>query len=132
MNGFDNGLPAPLGLRADVVATVLDEGALLLDLQSKYFYLLSPSAWGIVQLFEAGTTAEHARAVCAPVGAAPEEVDGVVSFLVDEELVEPVATDECPDLALAVAWARPTIEKQGEPLQKVIVNAFDPTIPLAE
>ncbi len=35
---------AAFRLRPDVVATVLDGGALLLDLESKYFYLLNRAA----------------------------------------------------------------------------------------
>ena len=48
-------------LRPDVVATVLDHGALLLDLQSKYFYQLNPSGWSIVQLLELRATGVHAE-----------------------------------------------------------------------
>jgi hypothetical protein len=122
----------PLQLRADVVATVLDDGALLLDLDSKYFYLLNPAGWAVVQLFEAGTTLERARAECSSAGADVTEVSDFVTTLLDEGLLESGTTDAAPVLDLADAWATPTVRKQEEPLQRVIVNAFDPTIPLAE
>ena len=40
-----------LTLRPDVVATVLEDGAVLLDLETKYFYSVNPSGWAILQLF---------------------------------------------------------------------------------
>jgi hypothetical protein len=129
------GFQGPLRLRADVVATVLEDGALLLDLETKYFYLLNPSGWAITQLFERGTSLEHARSECARAGAGGEvagEIDGFVGSLVAEDLLETVDRDEAPSFELSGAWSPPTLEKQDEPLQRVIVNAFDPTIPLAE
>ena len=127
------GPEASFRLRPDVVATVLDDGALLLDLESKYFYLLNPSGWAIAQLFEGGTSLAHARSVCAGAGAAEvEEIDAFVGGLVAEELLEPAEHDAAPPFELAGPWSVPTYEKQLEPLQRVIVNAFDPTIPLAE
>lgn len=130
----DLGGAGPLQLRADVVATVLDDGALLLDLDSKYFYLVNPSGWAVVQLFEAGTSIDHARAECSAAGADDlATVAGFITTLVDEGLLEPAGSDAEPTLELTgVGWAAPTVQKQAEPLQRVIVNAFDPTIPLAE
>ena len=108
-------------------------GALLLDLESKYFYLLNPSGWAITQLFESGTSLAHARSVCAGAGAAEaDQIDGFVGGLVAEALLEPAEQDAAPPFELTGAWSAPTYEKQLEPLQRVIVNAFDPTIPLAE
>jgi hypothetical protein len=129
MDGLASG---PLALRGDVVATVLEDGALLLDLDTKYFFLLNHSAWAVVQLFEAGTTAGHAHDVCVAAGADGGEVDGLVSLLLSEGVIEPAAADARPALELSAPWAPPSVEKQDEPLQRVIVNAFDPTIPLAE
>jgi hypothetical protein len=123
----------PQRLRPDVVATVLDDGALLLDLDSKYFYLLNPTGWAVAHLYEEGTTLDHARAVCAAAGGDNlESVDAFVDALLAEQLLEPADRDEAPGLELASEWVAPTVQKQAEPLQRVIVNAFDPTIPLAE
>lgn len=122
-------------LRADVVATVLDHGALLLDLESKYFYLLNPSGWAIAQLFEEGATADHAVERSRAWGAGDADLDGVrdqIRRMAAERLLEPA------DMPLNAAgegvtnWAPVSFERQPEPLQKVIVSAFDPSIPLAE
>ena len=36
--------------RPDVVATVLDDGAILLDLETKFFYELDATAWALASL----------------------------------------------------------------------------------
>jgi hypothetical protein len=46
--------------------------------------------------------------------------------------VSPVDGDGAADLDLPGPWAPPTLQKQAEPLQRVIVSAFDPSVPLAE
>ncbi len=122
-------------LRDDVVATVLDHGALLLDLDSKYFYLLNPSGWAVTQLFEDGATLDHAVSRAHTWGAPDSDLPGVRSTLVAmiaEHLLEPAdapanAAGEAPG-----TWEPVRFERQAEPLQKVIVSAFDPSIPLAE
>jgi hypothetical protein len=125
---------AALTLRSTISAAVLDEGAVLLDLESKYFYALNAGGWAIVQLFEAGSTVdgvvEHTRAWGAP-------DDGAVAAFIESlrsyDLLEPAAgaVDET-DISWTGTWIRPTIERQAQPLQTVMVSAFDPSIPLAE
>lgn len=126
---------AGLRLRADVVATVLDHGALLLDLESKYFYLANPSGWSVVQLFEDGATPDHALERAAAWGAPDSDRAGIVEMIErmsDEQLLEP-ANDPANAAGDAPAeWQPVTLERQAEPLQRVIVSAFDPSIPLAE
>jgi hypothetical protein len=122
-------------LRDDVVATVLDYGALLLDLDSKYFYLLNPSGWAVAQLFEDGATFDHALERARAWGASDSDLAGVQTALdqmAAERLLEASDTSansagESPD-----SWEPMRFERQAEPLQKVIVSAFDPSIPLAE
>jgi hypothetical protein len=82
-----------LALRSDVVATVLDDGALLLDLESKYFFVLNPSAWALVQPFEQGATAAEVGAAALAAGA-PDGAfaDDVAAALVREGLAEPSTT----------------------------------------
>ena len=36
------------------------------------------------------------------------------------------------EINLNGVWTEPTIEKQKEPLQRIMTSAFDPTMPLAE
>lgn len=125
----------PYSLRPDVVATVLDHGALLLDLESKYFYLLNPSGWSLTQLFEDGSTFDHAVERCRAWGAADEDLEGVRSSLqtlLREGLLEETAHPANIEGDAPSEWRPTTIEKQAEPLQRVIVSAFDPSIPLAE
>ena len=131
-----------LALRPEVVATVLDEGAVLLDLETKYFFALNGSAWAIVQLFESGASLDEARSLASDAGAPHDEtVDQFLDRLCDYGLVEPMTGDGLPTPASGamgaadaprVPWCTPTIDRQSEPLQAVIVSAFDPSIPLAE
>lgn len=122
-------------LRDDVVATVLDYGALLLDLESKYFYLLNPSGWAVAQLFEDGSTIDHALERARSWGAPETDLAGVrqcLDQMLSERLLETAtsaanASGDAPD-----KWEPMRFERQAEPLQKVIVSAFDPSIPLAE
>jgi hypothetical protein len=125
---------AALNLRSTVSAAVLDEGAVLLDLESKYFYALNASAWAITQLFETGASleqvAERARGWGAP---SDDEVTAFVERLREYQLLEdasfPLGETQ---VEWKTAWHAPTIERQAEPLQNVMVSAFDPSIPLAE
>jgi hypothetical protein len=124
-----------LSLRPDVVATVLDEGAVLLDLETKYFFALNSTAWAIVQLFEGGASMDDARAFATASGAPGDDsVDRFLSRLCEYGLFEPaIGHGAAPaPVPLADAWFAPTVERQAEPLQSVIVSAFDPSIPLAE
>jgi hypothetical protein len=123
-------------LRPDVVATVLDKGAVLLDLESKYFYSANAGAWAIIQMFENGAGFEQVSAQCRIWGASDEDmlaVQEVLETLQSERLLE-----EClppHDQATTpsdISWSRPALEKHSEPLQKIMVSAFDPSIPLAE
>jgi len=121
-------------LRGDVVATVLEDGAVLLDLESKYFYALNATGWSIVQHFEAGSflaaVDDYARASGAPDDGS---VRTFVAALESFGLLEPtIAAGEGDPPAAPPVWTPPTIERQPEPLQRVLVSAFDPSVPLAE
>jgi len=125
-------------LRPDVVATVLEDGAVLLDLETKYFYRLNRTGWAIVQLFELGTTMDEVWAHCRSLGA-PSADDAAVTALITElsrdNLIE---MSRVPNGGLPIPdttdqpWSTPTIERQAEPLQRVIISAFDPSVPLVE
>jgi hypothetical protein len=126
-----------LCLRPDVVATVLEDGAVLLDLESKYFYSVNSTGWAIVQLFERGVSAAEAHERCGAWGARAEDREALGSFidaLIGERLVVQ-ATGASPAGGGAPSppgWVVPRLEKHKEPLQRVMVSAFDPSIPLAE
>jgi hypothetical protein len=122
-------------LRPDVVATVLDEGALLLDLETKYFYLLNRSGWAVTQLFEEGASLDHVANLCRAWGASDadvQQVEATVDEMIRERLLEPAAMDAAPSGEAPQVWEPIRFERQAEPLQRVIVSAFDPSIPLAE
>lgn len=128
-------------LRADVVATVMGEGAVLLDLRSKYFYSANGPAWGIISAFEMGARAESVRTACVAEGKGLLE-EGMFLELMEQLLAEDlleargVGAEEAEwdgaVLALASGWGRPELVKHKEPLQRIMMSAFDPTIPLAE
>lgn len=134
-------LPAGrLILRPDVVSTVLHDGAVLLDLRSKYFYSANASAWAVVQQFEAGATAYEARRACAALGAREADsdaIDAVIRHLVADDLVEPLEgpgqpAGEPAAILEGAAWSAPSLTRHHEPLQRIMVSAFDPGIPMAE
>jgi len=121
-------------LRSTITAAVLDSGAVLLDLESKYFYALNGSAWAIAQLFESGASIDAAKAQARAWGAPDDgHVDAFIAQLQRFELLEssdPLSV--APDVEWHGSWTTPSIERQAEPLQNVMVSAFDPSIPLAE
>ncbi len=124
--------------RPDVVATELEDGAVLLDLETKYFYRLNRTGWIIAQLFETGASLQDVHAYCQALGATSSEV-GAITLLVKEllrdNLVEASsqpAGEPALREATSIPWSMPTIEKQAEPMQRVIISAFDPSVPLVE
>jgi hypothetical protein len=125
-----------LMLRPDVVVTVLEHEAVLLDLETKYFYSVNTSGWAIVQLFETGATLDHVRTQSQSWGAGTADAGAIarlVDVLISDRLVtiaaQPVSLN---GVAFEGTWTSPTIEKHREPLQRIVVSAFDPTLPLAE
>jgi hypothetical protein len=124
-----------LKLREDVVVTALEREAVMLDLATKYFYSLNPSAWAITQLFEGGSTRDAAASQAVAWGADPDlnEVTSFIDKLFAERLivVDGSSTFEV-DATFSGDWSAPKLEKHKEPLQRVMISAFDPTLPLAE
>ena len=123
-------------LRPDVVVSVLEDGAVLLDLETKYFYSANDTGWAILQMFETGATPAQVVAQCRNWGQAPADEAATTQFigsLIDDRLI---TTDGSPLPAQEPVWngdwSPPAIEKQKEPLQRIMTSAFDPTLPLAE
>jgi hypothetical protein len=125
-----------LMLRPEVVVTVIEDGAVLLDLDSKYFYSVNQTGWAILQMFEAGTTREQVENRCHNWGAASADAAPITRFLdalVGDNLVTPTEWVEGElNIQLNRPWSAPTIEKSREPLQRIMKSPFDPTLPLAE
>jgi hypothetical protein len=125
-----------LALRPDVVVSVLEDGAVLLDLSTKYFYSVNSSGWAIVQMFEHGTLIEEVKAKCVVWSGGDKDsaaVDFFIKTLLTENLVVRTGNPSVPHTArLNGGWSRPVLEKHKEPLQRIMTSAFDPSIPLAE
>jgi len=128
-------------LRADVVATVMGEGAVLLDLRTKYFYSANGAAWAVLSAFEMGAHAASVRKACI------DEAKGLLDEGMFLELMEQMIAEDLVEVrgigtegaewdgtvfALASGWGKPELVKHKEPLQRIMMSAFDPTIPLAE
>ena len=126
----------PLSLRPDVVVTVLEDEAVLLDLESKYFYSVNTCGWSVVQMFESGTTLGRIHVQCEAWGAPEHDREAITKFLdvlVNDRLVTPASDSPAGEaVALKGGWSPPLIEKHKEPLQRIMVSAFDPSLPLAE
>jgi len=123
-------------LRPDVVATVLNDGAVMLDLETKFFFSANASAWAIAEMFESGATRQSVHEACRRWGAGAEHrpaIDGIIQQMIRERLIQPAAD---PGFAAAnspvKSWTSPTLTKHREPLQRIMVSAFDPGLPLAE
>jgi hypothetical protein len=126
----------PMALKPDVVVTVMEDGAVLLDIGTKYFYSVNATGWAIVQMLENGASAEQIQAQCDrwDGGAADDgPIAGFIETLVRENLViKESGSRSANPPEFTGKWSLPTIEKHKEPLQRIMVSAFDPSIPLAE
>lgn len=123
-------------LRPDVVATVLNDGAVMLDLETKFFYSANPSAWAIAEMFESGATHLEIHAACTKWGATTEDrlkIDEIIQLMMAEGLIKPSGDIAMTSPTAGIkAWVLPTLIKHREPLQRIMVSAFDPGLPLAE
>lgn len=125
-----------LVLSPNVVVTPLGEGALLLHLDSKFFYSINQPGWSILQLLEAGATPRDIASRCAEWGASESDQATIESYLgelIGNELVGNFAgKDTGQPAAFSGNWESPTIERHDEPLERIVTSAFDPSVPLAE
>lgn len=125
-----------LALSPDVVLTPLGDGALLLHLDSKFFYSINLPAWNIVQLLETGATAQDIVSKCSDWGAGESDqtaIENYIETLIEHGLVgefEGKQTGQTP--GFSGSWQAPTIERHDEPLERIVTSAFDPSVPLAE
>jgi len=124
-----------LVLRSEVVGAVIEDGAVLLNLDTNDLYEVNTTGWAIVQLFEGGTRRDQVMQRCEQWGAPCNDptVSRFLDVVIGDGLVAPsewpASTAEIP---LAGAWSAPTIEKVPDALQRIVRSPFDPTLPLAE
>lgn len=128
---------ASFALRPSVVVTVIEDGAVLLDLDTKYFFRLNASAWALVSSFELDATSYERlcdRAVALGAPSAESSVFSLLRTLESHGLVEaaPSASSSLDGAPFDGPWSEPRIDVQSEPLQSIVTSAFDPSVPLAE
>lgn len=119
-----------------VVCTVLDDGGVLLHLDTKYYYSLNGTGVLVWSLIEGGEA--DLAAALRPRYPGVDLAGGVEVFVAElareSLLVEggepngwgsPVrpATDE---------WTPPQLRRHEVPLNQILSNPFDPSVPLAE
>ena len=123
-------------LRPDVVATIVNDGAVILDLRTKFFFSANSTGWAIAQMFETGATRAEVHAASSKWGAVNGDavtIDAVIDQLIAEKLVEATTGTGAGMSAVTVAaWTLPTLNKHKEPLQRIMTSAFDPGLPLSE
>lgn len=125
-----------LALSTHVVVTPLGDGALLLHLDSKFFYSINLSGWGILQLLETGATVQDILSQCKDWGADENDraaIENYLEELIRNGLVGGFDGKETGQQAqFNGSWINPTIERHDEPLERIVTSAFDPSVPLAE
>lgn len=136
---------APLVPHPSVVCTVLDEGGVLLHLDTKFYYSLNRTGMAVWTALESGVADPAALAAAAGHGAsAPGRAADVRAFLAElekESLVEPgivvpgnggaFAGTE-PGTPAAAGAEAPRLVRHDIPLNQILSNPFDPSVPLAE
>ena len=133
----------------EVVYTDLVDGAVLLHGDTKYFYSLDPVGATVWRLLDETNTLEGlVRRLVAEYEVGPElartSVAEFIRQLEHEQLVTPDGLADAPasepsDIAPSNAagearkpFDRPGLIKHDEPLHAVVMNPFDPQLPLAE
>src|SRR5271154_4485470 len=111
-------------LRPDVVATVLNDGAVMLDLESKFFFSANSSAWAIAEMFESGATPGEVHEACARWGAVNGDkllIDEAIRQMITEGLIKPADVSAVPARTSAMKiWVPPPLKKHREPLQRIM------------
>jgi hypothetical protein len=129
----------------EVVVTELEEGAVLLNMESRLYYSLNNSALDIWHLLESPVESEEvARRLAVLVETNEAELTEPVSaFLQDlqnERLVVTADGSQSGGLTQATPRAsedrrpfnQPELIRHDEPLHEIQVSPFDPQLPLAE
>jgi hypothetical protein len=128
----------------EVVVTELEDGAVLLNMESRLYYSLNNSAleiWHLLELpAEAGDVAQRlATRVEVDETQATRTVSAFLDELEKERLVIAAdgseaggATHASPASGEREAFTQPELIRHDEPLHEVQVSPFDPQLPLAE
>jgi hypothetical protein len=134
-----------LARNPEVVATEVESGAVLLNLETRLYYSLNETAVEVWRYVESAPDAESLGGQIASLFEVDEAVAADSVLRLVDELVRArllVETDDEPDSA-AVArlngtadrrrrFTPPELVQHDEPLHEVTTSAFDPQLPLAE
>lgn len=132
----------------EVVETVLEDGAVLLNLKTGFYYSLNNVGYRIWQIID---DAKNLDDILDKLMAEYQGEDGIIrssvpNFLEElkqEALVIPqdddgvvrisqASTSEVKHSAGQKTFTEPELIKHDEPLHEVVQNPFDPQLPLAE
>ena len=86
-------------------------------------------------MFETGATSAEILELSQKWGANGDipAINRLIEQIIAEGLVESVDAPAGAALAIPMtAWVAPKLSKHDEPLQRIMVSAFDPGMPLAE
>jgi hypothetical protein len=130
-----------LAKNSEVVSTELEDGAVLLNMETRLYYSLNDAGLEIWRRIGAASSEQELVTSLAGLFDAEEErVQEIVARFVPElereRLVvprlegQPVST--WPELNGTKALQEPELVKHDEPLHEVPVSPFDPQLPLAE
>lgn len=119
-----------------VVCTVLDDGGVLLHLDTRFYYSLNGPGLAVWSLLEGGDTDPVARlSERWPAPSLRAEVDAFVAELLRESLViedGDAPAGGTPLLDGVREWSAPRLIRHDVPLNQILSNPFDPSVPLAE
>lgn len=129
-------------LRPDpsVVCTVLEEGGVLLHLETKYYYSLNRTGLAYWLALEDGTP-DPERLFTARFSAQAGLARALAAFRAElerERLAVGIETTPGPamerplSLSTDEPWVAPRLTRHEAPLNQILSNPFDPCVPLAE
>jgi len=130
----------------DVVETVLEDGAILLNLETNFYYSLNNTGYIVWQLIDnVNSQNELIKQIQPGYNSHDSEMQEYVSdFLKELEEQKLVTTADSANTiskseisnieesSEKKSFQRPELIKHDEPLHEVVQNPFDPQLPLAE
>jgi len=131
----------------EVVETVLEDGAVLLNLETKFYYSLNNTGYRTWQLIEeVNSSKELVHKLLLEYDSSEEEIEKSVSLflnnLQEQQLVTSQNNENQTDNSAETSvkdeksekksFINPELIKHDEPLHEVVQNPFDPQLPLAE
>ncbi len=136
---------ARLARNPEVVATELEDGAVLLNMESRLYYSLNDTGLELWRSLESAERQEDLTKLLLQRYDVDEEpaqrsISRFVEELQQEGLVRPAPDEAAPAAPMGATSApdvkrpftEPALVKHDEPLHDVATSPFDPQLPLAE